>query len=137
MPDFFSSAHSPRPERVPATDSGRTDSDWQEDWELALEQPPLSGRAQPHHHDPESRRKLVNRLARIEGHVHGIRTMIEQGQPCPDVLLQIAAVKGALDRVARLILDDHIRHCLRHAIETGNLEVELEELQRALDRFIS
>jgi Uncharacterized protein conserved in bacteria, COG1937 len=53
------------------------------------------------------------------------------------VLLQIAAVKGALDRVARLILDDHIRHCIRHAIESGNIEVELEELQRALDRYIS
>lgn len=111
--------------------------DWEEEWELALKRPPLSGRAQPHHHDPQSRRKLIHRLARIEGHVRGIRSMIEQDQPCPDVLLQIAAVKGALDRVARLILDDHIRHCIRHAIESGNIEVELEELQRALDRYIS
>ncbi|MEN9224389.1 MAG: metal-sensing transcriptional repressor [Thermostichus sp. HHBFW_bins_43] len=116
--------------------SMQSEPDWQEDWELALEQPPISGRAHPHHHDPQSRRKLINRLARIEGHVHGIRSMIEQDQPCPDVLLQIAAVKGALDRVARLILDDHIRHCIHHAIKTGDIEVELEELQRALDRFI-
>lgn len=132
MPDPVPPFHSHSAPPIPT----QPEPDWQEDWELALEQPPLSGRAHPHQHDPQSRRKLVNRLARIEGHVHGIRSMIEQDQPCPDVLLQIAAVKGALDRVARLILDDHISHCIRHAIETGNIEVELEELQRALDRFI-
>ncbi|MEN9201726.1 MAG: metal-sensing transcriptional repressor [Thermostichus sp. DG_1_6_bins_120] len=136
MPDPVPPAHSPTPSHIPTSGIPETELDWQEDWELALQQPPLSGRAHPHHHDPDSRRRLVNRLARVEGHVRGIRSMIEQGQPCPDVLLQIAAVKGALDRVARLILDEHIRHCIRHAMETGNLEVELEELQRALDRFI-
>ncbi len=68
--------------------------------------------------------------------MHGIRTMIDEQQPCPDVLLQIAAVRGALDRVARLILDDHISHCITHAAETGNIKVELDELKRALDRFI-
>ncbi|MDX2271530.1 MAG: metal-sensing transcriptional repressor [Cyanobacteriota bacterium] len=103
---------------------------------MALENPPLSGRAHAHQHDPEAQRKLLNRMARIEGHVHGIRSMIAEGQPCPDVLLQIAAVRGALDRVARLILDDHISSCIVHAAETGNIEMELEELKRALDRFI-
>lgn len=108
-----------------------------EDLEMALEAPHLSGRAHRHHvHDTDFQRKLINRLARIEGHVHGIRTMIQQNQPCPDVLLQIAAVRGAMDRVARLILDDHISHCISHAAETGDIEVELEELKRALDRFI-
>ncbi len=109
----------------------------QEDLEMALETPVLSGRAHHHHvHDPDFQRKLLNRLARIEGHVHGIRSMIQQNEPCPDVLLQIAAVRGAMDRVARLILDDHISHCISHAAETGDIGVELEELKRALDRFI-
>ncbi|MEM9567424.1 MAG: metal-sensitive transcriptional regulator, partial [Cyanobacteria bacterium P01_E01_bin.34] len=66
---------------------------------------PLHSKAHPHIHDPEAQRKLINRLSRIEGHVRGIRSMIQQQQPCPDVLLQIAAVRGALDRVARLVLD--------------------------------
>ncbi|MFS8867954.1 metal-sensing transcriptional repressor [Synechococcus sp. H65.1] len=127
---------------IPPLQTGSTppppgEPDWEEEWELALERPPLSGRAQPHRHTPQSRRKLIHRLARIEGHVRGIRAMIEEDQPCPDVLLQIAAVKGALDRLARLILNDHIRHCIRHAVESGNLEVELEELQRALDHYLS
>ncbi|MEL7085922.1 MAG: metal-sensing transcriptional repressor, partial [Cyanobacteria bacterium J06597_1] len=62
--------------------------------------------------------------------------MIQQQQPCPDVLLQIAAVRGALDRVARLVLDDHITECIAHAAESGDIKVELDELRRALDRFI-
>jgi DNA-binding FrmR family transcriptional regulator len=109
----------------------------QEELELALEKPWISGKGHPHVHDPQSQRKLLNRLARIQGHVNGIRFMIEQGQPCPDVLLQIAAVRGALDRVARLILDDHITQCIAHAAETGDIKVELDELKKALDRFIS
>lgn len=95
--------------------------------------------AHPHIHDPESERKLLNRLSRIEGHVRGIRTMISEHQPCPDVLLQMAAVRGALDRVARLILEEHISECITRAVDSQDREVihhELEELRRALDRFI-
>ncbi|MEM6446863.1 MAG: metal-sensing transcriptional repressor [Cyanobacteria bacterium J06642_2] len=98
---------------------------------------PTYSKAHPHIHNPEAQRKLINRLARIEGHVRGIRSMIEQQQPCPDVLLQVAAVRGALDRVARLVLDDHITDCIAHAAESGDIEVELEELRKALDRFIA
>ena len=97
---------------------------------------PTHTKAHPHIHDPEAQRKLMNRLSRIEGHVRGIRSMIQQQQPCPDVLLQIAAVRGALDRVARLVLDDHITECIAHAAESGDIKVELDELRRALDRFI-
>ncbi|WP_017325343.1 metal-sensing transcriptional repressor [Synechococcus sp. PCC 7336] len=97
---------------------------------------PTQTKAHPHHHDPASQRKLVNRLARIEGHVRGIRSMIEREQPCPDVLLQIAAVRGALDRLARIILDDHISECIAHAADSGDIQVELDELKKAIDRFI-
>ncbi|NJL98237.1 MAG: metal-sensing transcriptional repressor [Synechococcaceae cyanobacterium RM1_1_27] len=95
--------------------------------------------AHPHVHDPESERKLINRLSRIEGHVRGIRTMISDHQPCPDVLLQIAAVRGALDRVARLILEEHVSECITRAVDSQDREViqhELEDLRHALDRFI-
>lgn len=104
-----------------------------EDAEIPL---PTHTKAHPHIHDPQAQRKLINRLSRIEGHVRGIRSMIQQQQPCPDVLLQIAAVRGALDRVARLVLDDHITECIAHAAESGDIKVELDELKRALDRFI-
>jgi DNA-binding FrmR family transcriptional regulator len=90
----------------------------------------------PHVHTEESLRRLVNRLSRIEGHIRGIKTMVQQNSPCPDVLLQIAAVRGALDRVARIILDEHLTECIARAAEEGNIDVEIEQLKAALDRFL-
>jgi CsoR family transcriptional regulator, copper-sensing transcriptional repressor len=90
----------------------------------------------PHVHSEESLRRIVNRLSRIEGHVRGIKTMVQQNSPCPDVLLQIAAVRGALDRVARIVLDEHLSECISRASKEGNIEIEIEQLKAALDRFL-
>jgi DNA-binding FrmR family transcriptional regulator len=90
----------------------------------------------PHIHDPESLKRIVNRLARIEGHIRGIKTMVQDSRPCPDVLVQIAAVRGALDRVARIILDEHLTECISRAAEAGNIDAEIAELKAALDRFL-
>lgn len=92
--------------------------------------------AHPHIHSQESLRRIVNRLSRIEGHVRGIKTMVQQSSPCPDVLLQIAAVRGALDRVARIVLDEHLTECVARAAKEGNMEFEIEQLKAALDRFL-
>lgn len=89
-----------------------------------------------HVHDPESLQRILNRIARIEGHIRGIKTMIQDSRPCPDVLVQIAAVRGALDRVARIILDEHLSECITRASEQGDIEAEVEELKAALDRFL-
>jgi len=91
--------------------------------------------AHPHVHSEESLRRIVNRLSRIEGHVRGIKTMVQQNSPCPDVLLQIAAVRGAIDKVARIVLDEHLTECIGRASKEGNIEVEIEQLKAALDRF--
>ncbi|NET91200.1 MAG: metal-sensitive transcriptional regulator, partial [Kamptonema sp. SIO1D9] len=69
-------------------------------------------RVKPHVHTEESLRKIINRLSRIEGHIRGIKTMVNESRPCPEVLVQIAAVRGALDRVARIILDEHLSECI-------------------------
>ncbi len=92
--------------------------------------------AHRHVHDEESLRRIVNRLSRIEGHIRGIKTMVQESRPCPEVLVQVAAVRGALDRVARIILDEHLTQCIGRAAEEGNIEVEIEELKAALDRFL-
>lgn len=92
--------------------------------------------AHPHVHSEESLKRIVNRLSRIEGHVRGIKTMVQQNSPCPDVLLQIAAVRGALDRVARIVLDEHLSECIARASKEGNIETEIEQLKAALDRFL-
>jgi DNA-binding FrmR family transcriptional regulator len=90
----------------------------------------------PHVHSEESLRRIINRLSRIEGHVRGIKTMVQQNTPCPDVLLQIAAVRGALDKVARIVLDEHLTECIGRAAQAGNIESEIEQLKAALDRFL-
>jgi DNA-binding FrmR family transcriptional regulator len=90
----------------------------------------------PHVHSEESLRQIINRLSRIEGHIRGIKTMVQESRPCPDVLVQIAAVRGALDRVARIILDEHLTECVARAAEEGNIDAEIEELKAALDRFL-
>lgn len=89
-----------------------------------------------HVHDPESLQRILNRFARIEGHIRGIKTMVRESRPCPDVLVQIAAVRGALDRVSRIILDEHLSECVTRASKEGNIEAEIEELKAALDRFL-
>lgn len=90
----------------------------------------------PHVHDEESQRRIINRLSRIEGHIRGIKTMVQENRACPDVLVQVAAVRGALDRVARIILDEHLTQCIGRAAKEGNIEEELEALKAALDRFL-
>jgi len=90
----------------------------------------------PHVHSEESLRRVVNRLSRIEGHIRGIKMMVQESRACPDVLIQLAAVRGALDRVSRMILDEHLTECVARAAREGKIEEEIEELKAALDRFL-
>jgi DNA-binding FrmR family transcriptional regulator len=97
------------------------------------------GEKEPSHshvHSEESLQRIVNRLSRIEGHIRGIKTMVQESRPCPEVLVQVAAVRGALDRVSRIILDAHLTECIGRAAKDGNIEAEIEELKAALDRFL-
>ncbi|PSB04677.1 metal-sensing transcriptional repressor [Merismopedia glauca] len=89
-----------------------------------------------HVHTESSRRQIINRLSRLEGHIRGIKTMVQEDTDCPEVLIQIAAVRGALDRVSRIILDEHLTQCIARAAREGNIEVEIQELKAALDRFL-
>lgn len=101
---------------------------------------------QHHHHDHEtfhnhvhseaSLKQIINRLSRIEGHIRGVKNMVSESRPCPEVLIQLAAVRGAIDRVSRLILDEHLNECVARAAQEGNIEEELQELKAALDRFL-
>jgi CsoR family transcriptional regulator, copper-sensing transcriptional repressor len=92
--------------------------------------------AHSHVHSEESLQKIINRLSRIEGHIRGIKTMVSESRSCPEVLIQIAAVRGALDRVSRIILDEHLSECIGRAAKEGNIQEEIEELKSALDRFL-
>jgi CsoR family transcriptional regulator, copper-sensing transcriptional repressor len=90
----------------------------------------------PHIHSEESLRQIINRLSRIEGHIRGIKNMVSESRPCPEILIQIAAIRGALDRVSRIILDEHLSECIARAAQEGNIEIEIAQLKAALDRFL-
>ena len=87
-----------------------------------------------HHHS--SQKQVLNRLARIEGHVRSVKTMVSEGRDCPEVLLQIAAIRKALDSTAKVIFADHLQHCLVHAVREGEADDSLESFQKALDHYI-
>ncbi len=81
--------------------------------------------------------KLKNRLRRIEGQVRGVQRMIEEEKYCVDVLTQIASYISASEKVASLVLKDHMEHCVRAAIEDGTrADEKIQELTEAVDRFI-
>ena len=80
-------------------------------------------------------RTVLNRLARIEGQVRSLREMVAAGRDCSDVLVQVAAVRAALDQAGRVILEDHMEHCILDAIEEGKGKEALEGLKVALKRF--
>jgi DNA-binding FrmR family transcriptional regulator len=70
--------------------------------------------------DPDTRNKVVGRLRRIEGQVQGIQRMVRGDKPCPEVLLQLTAVEGAVEQVRKLLLDRHVEASLSEAMRAGN-----------------
>lgn len=89
-----------------------------------------------HNHEHKHRKSIINRLARIEGHVRSVKQMAIDDRDCPDILLQIAAIRKALDNTAKLLLTDHIETCVVDAVHQGNEEQVLEDMKKALDNFI-
>lgn len=79
---------------------------------------------------------VVIRLARIEGHVRAVRQMAEDGKPCADVLHQIAAVQAALRKVAQIVMEDHLDHCVIEAAQHGQGHEAVAELKAALASYL-
>lgn len=88
-----------------------------------------------HAHSHEHTKEISNRLARAIGHLQKVKQMVESGDDCSDVLVQLAAVKSAINNTGKLILKDHMEHCIVHALEDGNTEM-IEELNNAIDKFM-
>jgi len=80
----------------------------------------------------------LKRLRRVEGQVRGIARMVEQDQYCIDVLTQVSAATKALQAVALGLLDEHLSHCVGHAVATGGDEADakLREASAAIARLV-
>jgi len=81
-------------------------------------------------------RTVINRLSRVEGHIRAIKRMLEEDRPCPEVLIQLAAVKSAIQKASQIILEDHIQTCMTEAVDKGTYEAEWQSLKKALDKYI-
>jgi CsoR family transcriptional regulator, copper-sensing transcriptional repressor len=87
---------------------------------------------------PDTKRKLATRLRRIAGQVSGLERMVEEDRYCVDVLLQIAAVRAALDGAGKVLLAAHVESCVADAVASGRpreRQQKLDELLEVLGRF--
>jgi DNA-binding FrmR family transcriptional regulator len=89
----------------------------------------------PHIHSQAEKRAVINRLSRVVGHIEAIKRMVENDTDCSQILIQLAAVKAAVNNAGNLVLKNHIAHCIVHAVNEGD-EQTLKDLNNAIDRFI-
>ena len=91
--------------------------------------------AEGHGHMHENTQAVLNRLSRAIGHLESVRKMVENGRDCSEVLIQIAAVRAAITNIGKVILQDHIQHCIVDAVEHDD-EQALDALCQAIDKFV-
>lgn len=88
-----------------------------------------------HIHSQEHNKAIINRIARATGHMNSIKKMVEDGKDCSEILMQLSAVRSAINNIGRIILEEHINHCVVHAIENNDKEI-LENLNKAIEKFL-
>ena len=86
--------------------------------------------------DHQHRKDVIDRLSRIEGHVRGIKKMLEEGRPCDDVLIQHISIQAAVSKTSKLLLEDHFDHCILANLKDKEKEEELLSFRRALDKYL-
>ena len=93
------------------------------------------GHPHTHSHNHTQTKAVINRLSRAIGHLNSVKRMVENGSDCTEVLMQLAAVQSALSSTAKVILKDHIEHCLVDAVGEDGLQA-LEELNTVIERYM-
>ncbi len=86
-----------------------------------------------HHH--ENTKAVINRISRVTGHMEAVKKMVEEGRDCSDVLIQLSAIRSAINNIGRIILQDHIDHCIVDAVKSGDKQV-LDGLNDAIAKFL-
>ena len=88
-----------------------------------------------HVHSEEDKKAVLNRISRAAGHLEKVKNMVKNDADCSDVLIQLAAVKSALNNTGKVILKNHIDHCIVDAVENDDTEA-INALHDAIDKFI-
>ena len=90
------------------------------------------GHSHTHTHSPQSTKTIKNRLARVIGHLHAVERMVDDERDCAEILVQLAAIRSALNNVCKLILRDHMEHCIIDAVQNNDTDA-IDELNKAVD----
>ena len=93
------------------------------------------GHSHGHTHTHENTRAVLNRLSRAIGHLQSVKRMVEEGRDCSEVLIQIAAVRSAIDNTGKIILQDHLKHCIIDAAREGDQQA-IDDLCQAIDKYM-
>lgn len=88
-----------------------------------------------HEHNHPQSKAVINRLSRAVGHLESVKRMAEEGKDCSEILIQLSAVKSAINNVGKIILEDHINHCIVEAVEKNDKKA-LDDLNNAISKFI-
>ena len=91
-------------------------------------------RGYAHFHAPEEKKRQLNRISRVIGHLQHVKKMIEADEDCAEVLVQLSATRSAITGLGKEIMNEHITHCIAHALEDGDTAA-VEEFQKAVERF--
>ena len=83
----------------------------------------------------EHTKAVLNRMSRAIGHMNAVKKMIEEGRDCSDVLIQLSAIKSEITGVSKVILKDHIDHCIVDAVKEND-EDAIENLKGAIDKLL-
>ena len=86
-------------------------------------------------HTHEHTKSVLNRMSRAIGHMNAVKKMIEDGRDCSDVLIQLSAIKSEITGVSKVILKDHIDHCIVDAVKEND-EDAIENLKGAIDKLL-
>lgn len=85
--------------------------------------------------DNETKKSLINRLSTAEGHIAGIKRMIEDGKPCEDILMQLSAVESSVNRLGKIILKNHLNTCVKEGVQKGDGDI-LNRFNNILDKYL-
>ncbi len=88
-----------------------------------------------HTHSPEEIKAVANRLSRAIGHLESVKQMVLDGRDCSEVLIQLSAVRSALNKAGMQIIQSHIEHCLVDAVQRGDTEA-VQELNAAIALYL-
>ena len=88
-----------------------------------------------HNHVHQNTKAVLNRIAKAAGHLDSVKRMIEDGRDCSEVLVQLAAVISALNKTGKIILQEHIEHCIVVAVEIGD-KTAIDDLNKAISQFV-